>query len=266
MRERFVFSKFSLHFCVVQIMNKSLLYVTIYLLLIIPKLYSQSSEQQFKATLVAGASLPVGNFGRVPQDSGATQSAAKPGPSVAFSLSYEFKKSLFGLEILAGWQQNNVNNAALEQSLKDFLPTGSQVFVKSDNWHIWKFLAGPTIELPLKQNGNTNLDLGILAGVLKTTIPGYEFGIASPDRSQVAFVSYAPVSIPLAFCYQLNAGVNYRINRSLYLNGVLSFMHANPVHNYTLYLDPPYFTMPVKVSQSYPISSLNVMMGISYKL
>jgi hypothetical protein len=247
-------------------MKKSFVYCTIYLVLIIPKLYSQNPDQQFRATLVAGASFPVGNFGRVPQDSEATQSAAKPGPSIAFSLSYRFKKSLFGIEILAGWQQNNVNNAALEQSLKDFFPTGTQIMVKSDNWHIWKFLVGPTIELPLKQNGKTSLDLGIIAGVLKTTIPGYEFGAISPDQREMEFVSYAPVSIPLAFCYQLNAGINYRINHSLYLSGMLSFMHAKAVHNYTFYLDPPYFTMPVNASQSYPISSLNLMLGISYKL
>ena len=247
-------------------MRKNFIYCTIYLLLIIPKLYSQSPDQQFKVTLVVGASFPVGNFGRVPQNSGATQGAAKTGPSVDFSLSYHLKKSLFGIEILAGWQQNNVDNAALEQSLKDFLPVGSQVMVKSDNWHIWKFLAGPTIELPLKLNGKTSLDLGILAGVFKTTIPGYQYGAISPDQSYGEFVSWAPVSIPLAFCYQLNAGINYRINYSLYLYGMLSFMHANAVHNFTFYLDPPYFTMPVKTSQSYPISSLNLMLGISYKL
>jgi len=255
-------------------MKKRFIYCTLNLLLIIPKLYSQNQDQQFKATLVAGASFPVGNFGGVgnfdvfPQDSGATQSAAKPGPSVAFSVSYRFKKSVFGLEILAGWQQNNVNNTALEQSMKGGLPAGSQVRVKSDNWHIWKFLAGPTMELPLNQNGKTNLDLGILAGVLKTNIPGYKYGIISPDQQVMEFASWAPVSIPPAFCYQINAGINYRINHSLYLNGMLGFMHANPVHNYTFYHfypDPPYVSTPVNVSQSYPISTLNLMLGISYK-
>jgi hypothetical protein len=246
-------------------MNRIVTCCTIYLLLI-PKLYSQNPDQQFRVGLVAGAAFPVGNFSSVPKDSSVIQSAAKPGPAVALSLSYQFKKSLFGVEILAGWQQNNVNNEALEQFVKDQLPVGSQVFVKSDNWHIWKFLAGPTIELPMKPAGRTSLDFGILAGVLKTTIPGYEFGIASPDGSQRSFVSYAPVSIPVAFCYQLNAGINYRINRSLYLNGMLSFMHANAVHSYTLYLDPPYYTKPVNMSDSYPISTLNVILGISYKL
>jgi hypothetical protein len=251
-------------------MNKSIIYVTIYLLLVIPKLYSQNLDQQLKAALVVGPSFPVGNFGRFTQDSGTTQGAAKPGPAVAFSLSFRFKKSLFGIEILAGWQQNNVNDTALAQSLKGVFPTEYQIIVKSDNWHIWKFLVGPTMEFPLKQNGKTNLDLSILAGVLKTTIPGHEFWAISPagvfGARQVEFSSRGPVSIPLAFCYQLNAGINYRINRSLYLNGMLSFMHATAVHTYTFYLDPPYYTMPVSASQSYPISSLNLMLGISYKL
>jgi hypothetical protein len=245
-------------------MKKTLIHFIVFFLLATPKLHSQKIDQQFKATFVFGPSFPVGNFGRSIPDSGAIQSAAKPGPAVALSFSYRFKHSHFGVEVMVGWQQNNVNDTVLAQSMSGFYPPGSQIIVKSDNWHIWKFLAGPVIEIPLTPNGKTSLEFGVVAGILKTTIPGYEFRVIYAGMNRVDFASRGPISLPVVFCYQVNAGLNYRITRNLLLNGNISFMHAAPVHAYTYYLDPPYFTMPVHASQTYPISSLNVLVGIAY--
>jgi hypothetical protein len=247
-------------------MKKGLIHFLVFFLVAAPEVYSQDSDQQFKAAIVFGPAFPVGNFGRSSQDSGAMQSAAKPGPSATFSFSFRLKHSHFGMEIIAGWQQNNVNDPALARSISGFYPPDSQIAVNSDNWHVWKFLAGPVMEVPLTASGKTSFEFGVVAGVLKTTIPGYEFRVVYPDMNQVEFASRGPVSIPVAFCYQVNAGINYRITHSLFLKGNLSFAHAAAVHTFTYYLDPPYFTMPVNASQTYPISSLNIQVGIAYML
>ncbi len=166
--------------------------------------------------------------------------------------------------IMGSWQQNNVNDLAIARSLAGNMPSGSEIVVKTDNWHIWKLLAGPTFEIPFKQKGKTSIEFGVLGGILKTTIPGFESG-EFYDNPPMAFIEgIGKIPLPTTFCYQANAGINYQITRILFVTGNLSFMHAVPVHSFTYYLDPPYFTMPVHVNQTYPISSLNLLVGIAY--
>jgi hypothetical protein len=247
-------------------LQKTGLHFILCFLFSIGKIYSQKTELPFKVALSAGASFPVGKFSDTAPDSSFTQkqSAAKPGPLVTLSLSYTFKHSPYGVELLGGWQQNNVNDLAIARSLAGYLPPGSEIAVGSDNWHIWKILAGPTIQIPLTQKGKTSLAFGVLGGILKTTVPGYESSTYYGNPPIATFESFSKIPLPAAFCYQLNAGVNYPVSKAFLLTANLNFMHAAPVHSYTYYLDPPYFTMPVHASQSYPISTLNLLVGIAY--
>jgi len=247
-------------------MKKDLIRFFIFFVLATPKLYSQNSDQQFKVAIDGGFSFPVGKFGSSDYDPGTLPSAAKPGPAADFTFGYRFKNSHFGLKIIAGWQQNNVNNTAVARSMFDFYPNGSQIGAKSDNWHIWKWLAGPTIETPLSANGKMSLEFDAVAGVLKTKIPGYRYVVFYPDHNTVEVGSRAPISLPVSFCYQVSASFNYRITRSLFIRGDLSFMHSSPVHAYIFYLDPPNYNMPVNIRETYPINSINFLLGIGYIL
>jgi len=246
-------------------MKKNIIGFFIFFILATPKLYSQNSDRQFKVTIDGGLSFPVGKFGSSAFNPATSQNAAKPGPAAAFTLAYRLKNSHFGLKIIAGWQQNNVNNTAIARSMFDFYPSGSQIGAKSDNWHIWKWMAGPTIETPLSTNGKVSLEFNAVAGILKTKIPGYKYTVIYPDQNTVEFEARAPISLAASFCYQVSACLNYRITRSLFLNGDLSFMHSAPVHVFTYYLGPNY-PMPVIISQTYPISSVNLLVGIGYIL
>lgn len=229
-----------------------------------PNLYSQNFDKPFKIALNIGPSIPVGNFGSSNIDSSGKQGVAKIGPAATLSVSYRFKNSFLSVIILAGWQQNNVSNTTLSRSLSKFYPTGTHVNVKSDNWHIWKYLAGPEIETPLANSKKISLEFGLLAGILKTTIPGYQVGIISPNLNQAYFAAAIPMSVPVAFCYQASAGMNFRLTRSLTFNGNLNFMHATPKKSYISHLDPPYYYFQIDGVQSYPISALNLMLGLAF--
>ena len=155
-------------------MKKVLIYFLILLFLAIPKLYSQNTDLPFKAVIALGPSIPVGKFTKTAPDSSTIQSAALPGPSLTFSFSYKFKHSHFGVELMGGWQQNDMNDSAIARSMGGNLPPGSHLGVWTDNWHIWKLLIGPMFKFPLTQKGKTSIECGVLGGILKTTIPGYE--------------------------------------------------------------------------------------------
>jgi hypothetical protein len=168
------------------------------------------------------------------------------------------------MEFIGGWQQNNVSNSTIAKSISESVPMDSRVYVKSDNWHIWKMLMGPGMEIPMKIIGKTDFECALLAGILKTTIPGMQFAVFDPVYN-VAYAAYrSPFAVPVAFCYQVNAGVNYRMTSHTSLACDLQFMHATPVHSFTYYQDPPYYTKAVHVNQSYPISTLNIELGVSY--
>ncbi len=226
--------------------------------------YSQNNALPFKAAVAIGPSFPVGKFSKTTPDSNTTQSAAKPGPLVTVSIAYQFKKSSFGVEILGGWQQNNVNDLAIARDMARRMPVGTETLVKTGNWHVWKILAGPIFEIPLAKNGKTSFQCETLGGVLKTTIPSFAF--VEIYNNPPSFYSAGIGEVPLAvtFCYQIDAGIQYRITRFLSLSGNLGFMHATSVYSYTKYLDPPYYQMPVHVSQSYPISTINLLVGLAY--
>ena len=131
--------------------QKAFPYLVLLFLLSVPKLYSQNTGLPFKASIAFGPSFPVGKFTNTSLDTGflQRQSAAMPGPSVTFSFSYKFKNSHFGVEIMGGWQQNDVDDSAIARSMSGNMPPGSEVVVRSDNWHIWKLLVGPIFEIPL---------------------------------------------------------------------------------------------------------------------
>jgi hypothetical protein len=236
----------------------------IFFLLAYTGLYSQTQDPTCKASVLIGPAFPIGNFAANSPDSGTVHSAALPGPALSVSLSYKFRHSRYGLELMGGWQQNNVDNSMTAKSVSESSPPGSGVYAKSDNWHIWKLLAGPLMETSLRGHEKISLECAVLAGMLKTMIPGHEVGVVYPNYSGAEFSSAAPIPFSPAFCYQLNAGVNYRLTQHLLLAGDLSFMHAAPVRAFTYYQNPLFFTGPVNVRQSYTISTLNILLGVSY--
>jgi hypothetical protein len=233
-------------------------------LLSICKIYSQNTDLPFKAAISVGPSFPVGEFSKIATDTNSFSSDSKPGPLVSASFSYKFRHSFFGVSILGGWQQKNVDNSAFARFLASVMPAGSEIGVKSDNWHIWKILAGPTFEIPLVKNGKASFECAVLGGLLKTSIPGYEIGTTYGNPPTTTFESVSKIPLAATFCYQVDAGMNYRITPSLLLTANLGFMHAKPMHSFTIYLDPPYYQMPVYLNESYPISTINLLVGVAY--
>jgi hypothetical protein len=251
---------------------KKIILLTGCVLLLLNSTYSQNTELPFKAAIAIGPSFPVGKFNETTVDSSTINNAVNPGPSITASFSYHFKYSFFGVEILGGMQGNTVNVGAIAQKMAEGLPDGSEVSVKSYNWHIWKVLAGPTFEIPFSKNKRTSFVIDLLGGILKTSIPGYEYGSTFTNPS-MAFLTNPPMAffaevskipLPTSFCYQADAGIEHSFTKSWSIFGNLGFTHASPVYSYTIYLDPTNFQEPVHMSRKYPISTINLLVGVGY--
>jgi hypothetical protein len=243
---------------------RKLILLTGCVILLLNSAYSQNTELPFKAAIAIGPSFPVGKFNETTIDSSTINNAVNPGPSIIVSFSYHFKQSFFGVEILGGIQGNTVNVGAIARKMAEGLPDGSEVAVKSDNWHIWKVLGGPTFEIPFSKDKKTSFVCDLLGGILKTGIPGYEYGSTFSNPPMSFFAEVSKIPLPTSFCYQADAGIKHSFTKFWSISGNLGFTHASPVYSYTLYLDPPYFQEPVHMNRIYPISTINLLVGVGY--
>jgi hypothetical protein len=118
-------------------MKHLFLYLILYFLLAIPKLYSQ--ELPFTISAAFGSSFPVGKFEQSPSDNPSRQSAAEPGIAATAALSYQFRHSHFGVLLIGGWQQHTVDGAAIAKTIMAVSPA-EQIYAGSNSWHIWKLM------------------------------------------------------------------------------------------------------------------------------
>jgi hypothetical protein len=239
--------------------------ISIFLLLAIPRLYSQNQDPSIEAGISIGPSFPMGKFSSTATDSNSIHSAANPGLAIQLSFSFPFKHSHFGLGFITSWQQNSVNTSHFEQNFQTRFPNSDRINVQIDYWHIWRFLAGPVWNIPVLKNGKTRFACGIEAGLLKTSIPTSSVEIYYSGILQT-YMRVDSRDLPVAFCYQVHAGIDYSLSRTLSLTGVVNFSHADPAYTYTYYLDPPVDSYAVYSKRIYSISSLNILLGIAYAL
>lgn len=256
-------------------MQKAIIQSIILIFFILPRLYSQNRGLPFQVSAAFGPAFPVGNFGKAGIDSLTKQSEAKTGPALIVSFAYQIKNSHFGFGITGAWQQNSVNGNALAKAMATSYPPGTQVFASSNSWHIWKLLAGPLMNFPLTHTGKLSFECGVAAGVLKTTLPGLIFNYANINNAVFTFSN--PKTRLSSFCYQANAGIDYRLTRVISLNGNIIFSHADPVDHLLHYsLNPAPSTLnlasgPLDVWSTnpekhiYPISTVTACIGISYE-
>jgi len=143
-------------------------------------------------------------------------------------------------------------------------------------------MAGPVVDLPLSSRGPVALRIKLLAGVLKTSLPGYSYTASVPPGSSFSgFSGYyrtnSPIGLPWAFSYQAEAGIRWRLTRQIDLVGNAGWFHAQPVHKYNfpisasdLYSGPVMtgLFMPisyVEMKQTLPISDLHVQTGVEVR-
>ncbi len=228
--------------------------------LIIPGLRAQHIEQPFSIGVLFGPAFPVGKFANSGLDSSKIQSAAKTGINVATTLSYHFQNSIFSIYAIGSWQQNGVDDKAMARTLMPDYPDTISLVVNSNPWRMWTILAGPKIELPLDASGKCSIEFNIGGGIQQAVVPYYTITQYYTNGSETSF--YYGGSLSPAFCYQLGSGFNYHINKVWSLNINAGYTHSTASYIY----DNEYGGTLSHVAYTYPISSVNLLAGISYSL
>ena len=209
--------------------------------ILIVLVFCVSSYSQPKSTLslTIGPAMPIGNFAQKDSSSyvGFASYAnklsgsgmAKLGYSVAGEYQCQFKKK-FGLSVKFRWQQNPVNAEVVKQYLLANNTWANAAFVSFSNWTSSSLLVGGYYLFPSK-NKKIDVNLKLLAGVLKTALPKKRYSLTNFPLSQYASVMEESKPIDLGFAFLASAGMTYHLNKKFDLlstsNMLMLFHHRH---------------------------------------
>jgi opacity protein-like surface antigen len=194
-----------------------------------------------------------------PVGSGESSGWANPGPAVQITIGYNIKNS-YGLSFLIGGQENKQDENALMNNLKPFYSDTSIFSANTKSWKIGKTLVGGFIQLPLSKRNRFYLGMGVMGGLLKTSIPGYSYVVYTKYNGTIftsAGGSHSDFSMPWAFCYQLNAGLRWQFSKKISFVSNINYSHSSPKWKYTIYGND---------KTTYPVSDIKLLVGIRYYL
>ena len=238
-------------------MKKNLL-----LLILSFALVRAEAQEQFSHWSIgfsAGPSFPTGHFGsKSNQDK---SGYAATGFSAEVTGGYAFNQS-FGLALVAGEQKNKF--AIFSQN------TAQPVAINTHNhdWRITRILTGGVFTRPFTTRKKLFFQVRLLAGVLKTGIPGYSYDLVGlPGQPTPLHESAPDLSMPWAFCYQADAGLKWKLSHgiSLVLNAGYSGAQPAYTHTYTVGISGSDFIYQ-KYSRSMPIGSVHCRAGVDISL
>jgi len=227
-------------------------------------LQAQQTQSKIFSELSLGPSIPVGRFAATSANSSKRVAGfAKPGVSAQLSAGYYLKNS-YGLLVSAGF-------ATLPQNKQGRIENLARIGVKVNqmdckNWKEIKLMAGGFYTSSIVPK--LMVIAKLTAGVLKTKYPKISGSGVDTLYMAPAVISNLNESLPLAFCYQASAGLQYTLNQKWYALIEAGYFNAtaSKAYTYTTYSLPPNSTVPVSTTVSgrsrYAFEAINTMVGV----
>ena len=229
--------------------------------LLVSGLNAQGVERPFTVGVMFGPAFTVGKSGSSDPDTSIFHSYLKTGFNAAITLTYRFPNSNFGIYGIGSWQRNSVDSKDFSKSSFPLNSDTASVVVNSNPINTWKFLVGPDLKLPLGSNGKCSIEFSIAGGALMAIVPNFTINWYYNNGAEINY--YYGGRLPLVFCYQVSSGFNYHFSQLLSLLINASYTHSAPGYNGSNY---EYNGVTHHYIYSYPVSSLNILAGISYSL
>lgn len=232
---------------------------------------SHKKAPKFFAGLSLGPSFPMGKFGSK-NFADTAAGLAMVGPSLNISAGYMFTR-MVGAMILFGGQENKMDPNAITRWLDQKYGDTVGTYASTKYWKTGRILAGGVFKIPLAGEEKLFFQGKILAGMLKTTYPGYlyAYGRIIPNlnitSNYYAQLLSGPVPFDWTFCYQANAGLSWQLTKRIALTGDISYFHADPAHKYDHYLVFNPGGAPIDHGpwqKKYEVASLNLMVGAEF--
>jgi hypothetical protein len=224
-------------------MNKLLFWLpaTVFLLTISATAQRASTSQppptattgigRWSLSLETGPAFPVGAFHSIASMS-PTAGFARTGYSTGLSVNYRIYHHL-GITLAGALQENPSATTPLfpdEPGLQGQRPST----VTRKDWSMVRLLAGPSWSIPLLPKKGLSLRFRALAGALKTKVP--DMAVFTPGlpnaltTGSTDYFSYG--SLPWAFAYQADAGLQWNVTRRLALTLDAGYSGSKHEENY----------------------------------
>lgn len=232
---------------------------------------AQKTHSGFSVNIGIGPSFPAGGFAKAPAPPSfaADDNAgnAMTGISGNIALQYQLKNR-FGFSLFAGESINKRNARKQEESLKQNLFSDYKVKAETHHWKIFKIMPGIFYTIPLSNNSKFELQPMVSAGICKTAVPAesyvyYKLILSSSSAGAVQDKRALPVS----FCYQLSAQLNYNVSKKVVFLTQLSYFDARPFSEKYFYtLNPISSAGFISNNKHYSLASFAVQAGAGVRL
>jgi hypothetical protein len=257
--------------------------------------FSQRIKDKGTISISVGPALPVGKFSSKDlndQLAGFT----KMGEAVSVSYSKLLSKN-WGIAIDVRGQRNPLNTAALQNSLATkIIYQGTLIAVSGTNfpppqltpviYPNWQFekkawlngalLLGPTAQFAVDQSKKITLVTKAMLGVVYAQSPVTK-GSSITDTATARIEQSK--SSAFGFMYSFSGGVNYSLNKKIFLSAALTYAGTNQITfkdvTSTLLTTKGSFTSPgsfstqqltITADGKQPISSVNLLLGVGINL
>ena len=222
---------------------------------------AQDSLSRWSIGFAAGPSYPTGRFASKNYNS-VNSGYANNGFSWEANVKYAVNRS-WALAVAVGRQENKYDI---------FIPVPPSSYVLSSaqhqNWKMTRLLAGGVYTQPLFKRERLFLQVRLLAGALKTDFPGYDYEMVGAGQLPFYENHYPTISMPWAFCYQADAGLQWKLSKGI--KGVsvavnAGYSEAEPKYST---VDPSFMAAgarPMK-TRFVPLASFHLRAGVEVRL
>lgn len=207
-----------------------------------------ATSSRWSIDVMAGPSLPVGKFTTQHLYGAGLYNQNQTGFDVGVVLDYRLN-SAFGLCLAVDGQENPVANYG------DVLSGPESFHYYVYPWKMARWMTGAHIDLPLAARKRLMLQIRALAGVLKVYTPAYDRTLAGDTEAEHISGS----SVPLAFGYQADMGLKWRISRQNYALLDVAYAGGDAAIHY--HVTNPAIGVPSDIRSPIPTGSLQVRIG-----
>lgn len=242
-------------------MKKNLLLLLFLFVLI--RMQAQKKFAPWSAGFSIGPSFPIGHFASKNFYSYEAGSAAT-GVSAELTGGYAFSRS-WGMALLVGGQDNAHNPIPYSRYFFT-VPFTVPVTVTNahfPHWKIARILAGGVYAHSLSSREKLFLQIRLLAGVLKTNVPGYSDDVYV-GRSGPTHIDVPEFHMSWTFSYQADAGLKWKLSGRTFLVANAGYSGAQPAYIY--YESVSGRIYPASIPYTSPITSIQLRAGMEVRL
>lgn len=236
------------------------------ILLLLTVGFTQDSTRNFFASISIGPAFPIGRFSK----DEFTLNPAKNEPAGAARVGFAAKGSIgyhitprLSLLLQLAYGQHKQSGKGLNKLLLDSNVAATSAATRMESWKTASVMLG--IQWRGKISGLTNCYpyFNLSGGINKSEQPGYEYTVYS-NGNAFLWGKTASKSLPIGFCYQVEAGLEQVLKANWFLQYRLSWYNGFSSQRYAYVDNFPNGNL-INSKFKYTIAALQLGVGLGYR-